>query len=494
MQWLLSFPDEVLAMFLASWLGVQELTTLDTAHCNGNKRSALLRILANEVTLNTTNASTLFERFHILEKSRRLDLLMSWVLRRGVGVNSLFITPALEENNGRAEVYLRTKGDKIREIHYDVRVNTTPNRESTFTLICEFCPNLQHLTCARNFTAATFSRIVTTWPALTSIGFGKCITDTGLLSLAEGCKEITIIHTEVDLADGDQLTEEGWNKFISHRGPTLRRLVAPFSVFTESVYRSIAVHCSQLCVLDVGWAFISEAVALQVAQGCPLLQTVDLRTEPNVKASIIRALTSSGALTELKTCANNADAEEAVICALRCNPLLHKLSLQMVSMQRAMQEIAQRGASLLDLELVWWSELPAVESVVPLLMSVAEGSPQLRVLKLRNSVWGSKIRYVTDAVLAAFATHCPQLTVIILDSCGQISDTGVTALAHGCRWLRSFTFGSSGVTVAGMRAIGAHCPHIRKVTMQGSSGLAAEVRAAQVFAKRVTVDGGNSFW
>jgi hypothetical protein len=491
MESLLSFPDEVLSMLLGVWLGVQDVTTLDTAHCSG-KRSGLLRVLANAVSLNTVNASNLFERFNIPEKRRRMNLLMSWVLRRGVGVNSLFVTPALEDDNSRAEAYLRAKGDKIREIHYDIQVDVTPNWEPTFALINEHCPILQHLTCARNFTAATFCRIVATWPALTSIGFGKGVTDAGLLILAEGCREITSIHTDADLLER-LTTEDGWDSFLSLRGPTLQSFVAPLSAFPDGVYRSFAAHCPQLRVLNIGWAGVSEAVALQVAQGCPLLQTVNLCSEPNVKASLIRALTSSGSLAELKTCSNGADAEEAVISALRCNLLLHKLSLQMVNMHRAMQEIAQRGAKLLELELVWWSELPAVESVVPLLISVAEGCPQLRTLKLRNSVWGSKIGYVTDAVLAAFATHCPQLTVIILDSCDQFTDTGVTALAHGCRWLRSFTFGSTGVTVTGMRAIGAHCPHVRKVTLQGGR-LAAEVRAAQVFAKRVTVDGGSSFW
>jgi hypothetical protein len=210
---------------------------------------------------------------------------------------------------------------------------------------------------------------------------------------------------------------------------------------------------------------------------------------------VIRAFTNIGLLKELKTCANDSfDAEEAVICAIRCNPMLHKLSLQMVSLQLAMEEIARFGAKLTELELVWWSQLPPVASTEPQLVAIAKGCPQLRSLHLRNRVWGSNSGVVTDSVLGAFATHCPQLAVLCLENCDQISDIGVTELACECPWLRRLLFTSTDVTIAGMKAIGAHCRHIETVALPRNRALATEVRAARVLAKRVHVTSDDRGW
>jgi hypothetical protein len=495
MEWLLSFPDEILAAILTNWIGLEDLATLDTAHSNHNKRSALLNVLGRVVTLDTANASALYERHPISEKKIRINLLMRWALLRHVGVNCLFISTAFEVDNCRAESYLRARCDQISEVCYDSRVDTTPNWEAAFVLICEHCPKLQHITCARNFSTAAFRRIAATSPSLTSITIGASITDTDLLVLAEGCKELTAVSAEIDVSLSDQLTEEGWDGFLTLRGPTLTSLVAPFSVLTDRAYLSIAAHCHQLRILQVSWVCTDEEVMLQIAEGCPLLQAVDLSSNPNVKASVIRAFTRSGHLKELKTCANDSsDAEEAVICAIRRNPMLHKLSLQMVSLQRAMEQIATCGAKLTELELIWWSQLPPVASTEPQLVAIAKGCPQLRSLHLRNRVWGTSSGVVTDSVLGAFATHCPQLAVLCLENCDQISDIGVTELACRCTWLRRLLFTSAGVTIAGMEAIGAQCRHIETVALPRNRALVAEVRVERVFARRVHVTSDDRGW
>jgi hypothetical protein len=232
---------------------------------------------------------------------------------------------------------------------------------------------------------------------------------------------------------------------------------------------------------------------LAVAHGCALVQSVDLSSYPNIQASVISAFTRSGLLRELKTCANDSsDAEEAVLSAIRRNPMLHKLSLQMVSLQRAMEEIALRGANLTELELSWWSALPPVQSTAPLLVAIAQGCPQLRSLHLRNCVWGSNSGVVTDTVLVAFATHCPSLTTVYLGNCDQVSDVGVTELARSCPWLRKLTFTSAGVTIKGLRAISAHCRHIDAVTTP-SKALVAEARALRLFARRVAVSAADLY-
>eukprot|EP01047_Picozoa_sp_COSAG01_P003929 COSAG01_NODE_123_length_25210_cov_348.799434_14_plen_532_part_00 len=68
---------------------------------------------------------------------------------------------------------------------------------------------------------------------------------------------------------------------------------------------------------------------------------------------------------------------------------------------------------------------------------------------------------VTDAVVWAVATRCPQLASLSLDYCRSVTDAGLQAVAAGCRHLASLTLTECDqVTDEGVRAVAAGCPQL----------------------------------
>lgn len=118
--------------------------------------------------------------------------------------------------------------------------------------------------------------------------------------------------------------------------------------------------------------------------------------------------------------------------------------------------------------------------------AIAAGCPHLTALQMAN------VQNVTDAGLVAIAARCNSLrtmdishtqagdgtlsslgrynaNLIALDIswCVNVTDTGVVAVARGCRGLRVFQFkGARKLTHEGIGAVAALCPRLSHIRMQ----------------------------
>jgi hypothetical protein len=393
----------------------------------------------------------------------------------------VYVTASVEGNVALFEAYLKQKGGMISKVHYNRDTDTTIGLDQTLDLLCKYCPNVTHLTCACNFTNPAFFTAATHWPRLSSLSTGNLRCES-MKMITQGFAKLAQIDVNCSSP-----SFEGWEEFLTARGPTLTHFTAA-AMIDARVYQAIAAHCPQLRVLQNNWAFVSDEVILKIAQNCPLLESVDLRSNPRMPASVIRAFAGHGHLRALYISACQA-SHEAVAEAIQCSPHLRKLTLCMADMDSCLTAIAAY-ASLEDLELTW--NVPKREAAVlnAKLVAIAQGCPNLRRLRLADLALLGGPCTITDATIAQFATHCPRLTVVCLEGLRVLTDASVSALALGCRWLQTLQVTSAAVTVEGIRAVAAHCCHIREVQLRNQA-LLQQVQALQVFPKRVLVSKCN---
>jgi hypothetical protein len=281
-----------------------------------------------------------------------------------------------------------------------------------------------------------------------------------------------------------QLTADSWERFMTIRGPKLTHFATATSLSVR-VHHAIAAHCPQLRVLKLDWQFIKEEVVLSIAQSCRLVESVDFRSNPYMPESAIRAFSQPGKLRELCFSAVQC-SPEAVVEAIQCSPHLRKLAMSMVDMETSLTAIAAHCAGLGELELQWYEAVGDVTSMNAKLGAIAQSCPRLRTLRFNHIGVGVSPCPVRDATIAQFALHCPLLTSVYLVGLRELTDVSVTALAHGCRWLRTLQVTSVGVTIEGMRAVAAHCCHIREVQLRNQV-LVQQVQSRKLFQKRVLV-------
>jgi hypothetical protein len=157
----------------------------------------------------------------------------------------------------------------------------------------------------------------------------------------------------------------------------------------------------------------------------------------------------------------------------------------MQAIHGTLDAIAETCRLLEELELAWLT----AESRAMLnaqLAAIVRVNPLLRRVRLRGPMVEKGAAGVADKAIIAFAHRCPSLTHVTVSGNKGVTDTGLTALAQGCPWLRAIKLGSTVVTIVGMRALAAHCRHLDTLCVAHKS-LIAEVKAAQVFRRRVKV-------
>ena len=88
--------------------------------------------------------------------------------------------------------------------------------------------------------------------------------------------------------------------------------------------------------------------------------------------------------------------------------------------------------------------------------ALAHGCPLLRSINL------DCCDNITDIGLLALADSCPLLDNISLSECNRITDVGVSAIAHGCPFLTSiFLDCDENVTVISISALALNCRCLR---------------------------------
>jgi hypothetical protein len=308
---------------------------------------------------------------------------------------------------------------------------------------------------------------------------GDSVTDKDLQYIAQTFTRLT----RIDGSGYVTATSEGWKQFIEARGAALTHF-STSSWLTESAFVAIAEHCPQLRSLSINWTRTKGALAKMIAQGCPLLQSVNLSPYGATSPDVVLAFAQGCNLRELMFCTRGC-GEETINAAIESCAGLRKLSVIIDQMSDIFAVIAVNCNRLQELELVWLS----TESQIRLndqLAAIALANKNLRCLRLRGPFSERGNTGVDDFVLMAFAESCPMLTDVTIEGTNGIIDTGIIALAQGCRGLRTIRLKTTIVTLVGMRAIAAHCRHIEEVCVVNNP-LVAELQAAQIFRKGVRV-------
>lgn len=477
MGWLLLLPEELLASLLSDWIDVKDLARLDTAYCSRSKRPGLLADLASCVT---QNIEPLCERREQRTRWAKIDGLMAWILQRNICVSAVYVTTCIANYVRRLPAYLQRNGGRIRKVYYNSTSLEIPVKhlESTLELLSQHCPNITNVTCPRSFTAP-FSHHLRAWPNLQSITVGAAVTDLDLQFIA-----LNFTHlTRMDGSGYVTATSEGWKQFIEARGAALTHF-STSSWLTENAFVAIAEHCPQLRSLSINWTRTKGALAKMIAQGCPLLQSVNLSPYGATSPDVVLAFAQGCNLRELMFCTRGC-GEETINAAIERCAGLRKLSVVIDQMCDIFAVISVNCSQLQELELVWLS----AESQMRLndqLVAIALANKNLLCLRLRGPFSERGSTGVDDSVLMAFAANCPLLTDVTIEGTNGITDAGIIALAQSCRWLRTNRLKTTIVTLVGMRAIAAHCRHIEEVCVVNSP-LVAELQAARIFRIGVRV-------
>jgi hypothetical protein len=475
-DWLLLLPEELLASVLSDWINIQDVANVDAAHCNRLKRPALLRILAGRVV---QDVEPICERLEEDARWEELKPVMKWIMLRRVGINSVYIKPTVEFEIDRLQTYVEMKGDKIRRVYFNPRVESVQKWESAFELLCKHCPNVIHFTCAYNIAPLEYCNRLSVWRGLQSLTLGAAVTGTDLRHIAQAFTGLTHIDARCHITP----SSGGWQQHLVTRGAMLTHFAASTGL-SNAVYSAIATHCPQLRSLSIDWTHANTSLATQIAQGCSLLESLNLCNYDTVSPEVVLIFAQSGNLRELEFCIEEGGDAVIAEAVKRCSQL-RKLSMVMEAIHTTLDAIAETCRHLEVLELVWWT----AESSAKLnaqLAAIARVSPKLRQLRLRGPFVERGNEGVCDATLLVFGDCCPLLTHVTIEGTNSVTDIGLVALARGCPWLRVIRLRSTVVTMQGMRAMAAHCRHLESVCVAHKS-LVAEMKAAQVFRKRVKV-------
>jgi F-box/leucine-rich repeat protein 2/20 len=97
--------------------------------------------------------------------------------------------------------------------------------------------------------------------------------------------------------------------------------------------------------------------------------------------------------------------------------------------------------------------------------SFAAGHPSMREFSFSSSV--------TDDMMVALSTHCPQITRLELQSAQLLTDISVVALSKGCPQFSEVTLRQvTALTDGSLQALRAHCKQLQRLQLPGRDALA----------------------
>ncbi|CAH0377113.1 unnamed protein product [Pelagomonas calceolata] len=188
------------------------------------------------------------------------------------------------------------------------------------------------------------------------------LTDDSLRAIGNGCPRLKVLEFYTD--PGDELTEDGL-VYALERFPALSTLrVSPRgpgggdeALVRDKTVLAVARHCKSFKKLDLYGAELTDASIVALANGCPLLETLDLHSSCSDSDAPAPALTDASLIAVGERCG-----------------LLKSLTLSNC------ERFTDAGV-----------------------LSLARGCPLLERVHVDNCPWFG------DAAVAALAAHCPLL-------------------------------------------------------------------------------------
>jgi hypothetical protein len=363
--------------------------------------------------------------------------------------------------------------------------------------------------------------------------------DEGLAVLATHCPRLRALDMAFENA-----TNGGIAAAVA-RWPELERLnLSGIPFLTVAAYRAVGASCPRLRALKTGlqdgnvsppagYAGRTDACVHAVADGCPLLQELDLTGWDCITDAALVAVASRCPQLErlaLSRCERVTDVG-VIAVTTRCQRLrtLDVQGCELVTVDsmlrglvhcRELEELSLRfagaPAALLGTQ---WPRLRKVSVDRPCYLDVTNGDiamlaghcPALQSLTLNGCAM------LTDAAVLAVAAHCPRLEELDLSRCSALTDASLLAVAANCpRLSRLDVCYCQALTDASITAVvrsctrlaalqAAHCQHLtdavalcvveaphglsslRSLTFSACSGMSAQLRRGFVGPRIRTV-------
>jgi hypothetical protein len=246
--------------------------------------------------------------------------------------------------------------------------------------------------------------------------------------------------------------------------PQLRRLRLYDEVSTDEVLRGLSVHCPLVESLDLfpSIQIVTLDGLLPVARHGKLQELqMDLTAEPEGW---------EGKFDEL----------------VKCNPLLRKISLAAPDLEPVLLSLGKYCRHLVEVDITP-SKVDCISfglSEDVALLSLVRANPNLQVLSIQGPVG--------DEVLMALGETCRDLHHLSFVHSTEVSDTGIAALAKGCRYLRQLSALAAPVTMVGIGALAENCTHLGKLSVQANVAGDEALAGTMMTFKRMKVHWAKS--
>jgi hypothetical protein len=321
-------------------------------------------------------------------------------------------------------------------------------------MFCKHCPNVTKLMCSVNFTEAEYRLIAQAWPDLAHID-ASLNDHVGLSEILSTCRHLCDLHIRGSYQDDCE-----YSVIFRTLGANLRHFRSTRGLWGRETIDTVAECCSQLrtFLFDHDCLAGDDTLAI-LAEGCPLLESIDLRYCRSVTAQGILALARRRRLRELipsnEALSPYMDDAAEMEEVIRLSPLLQKLAVSLryepVMILRTVAAHLPRLVSLVFTGPRYGESLMESEE--------AELVRMLQVLvhleKLRCSF------LLSDVVLITLGTHCPHLRELVYPYSHAVTDIGICALARGCPQLSLLdALINAPVTATGVNELKMRCPDL----------------------------------
>ena len=333
-----------------------------------------------------------------------------------------------------------------------------------FQVLAEHCPNLQQLHllhCIAFIDPTSFALMLANCPRIThlTLHVNVPVPESAGAAIAEHCPHLQSLHCSLLSSTSVQRIVTGCRNLKSIALEYYCNAVVQTVSLTDETLHAIAQRCAQLTDFAVsGRTLVSAAGLHAMAQlCCSQLRSFHFASSTALTDSVLSMLLSNGGavLTDLSVvaCATITDAGLSSI-ATHCGATLTSLNVQACARatEAGITAIAQHCTKLRNFKF----NCPIGDATAA---AIAHGCTQLQYLLLESCL------QLTDTGLTVIAQGCSHLVVIRIDECVKISDEGVEAVAQHCTRLRDLDLTRlPRITVAALAAITQHCRRLAYLT------------------------------
>jgi hypothetical protein len=458
---LFRLPDDLVGHVLGRWSELKDVCLLDSACCETKSRSTMLNIVSI--------GGFAFERAEKFQKNTPgLSNSVAWLMARSVTLPCIVVSPELEHSKSLRRNFLAKRGGTVRTLLYPICVDSQ-QCQILYQDVLLFCPNITAIELRHEAPQQMKLVLKKYGMQLRELHFGCALPGAVWSTLLETCHNLTAVHFRGPL----QEAECGLLARLFLQSPHLERCCitklwseqsclssATMTVAETQLVTALAQGCPTLRILDVTPMYACGEALAALAAACPRLQKVDLFYS--------RTLSRAGGVEFVSRCHN-----------LREVKLAHRLTAPAPT---ARTDADTKPTTTVDAALsgVEQPVEPATlsehvaDSDRDLICVLARANPLLERLAVTIQVPHDYALSPTtgDVCLAALGRHCVHLTHLsfgTLTAHCPVTDTGVEALAQGCRLLQSVVFvNCKRLTSAAVIALVQYCPQLQALHMQGS--------------------------